>query len=80
MDEYYRFVYSLVKHCKGKIKLWQNDSEPNNPIYWNGTDQEFINQLKVFYKAVKDADPKAQVVAGGYDGLFNPPGMPEIPG
>jgi hypothetical protein len=79
-DDYYHFVYALVKHCKGKIKLWQNDSEPNNPIYWNGTNEEFISELKIFYKAVKDADPDAKVVAGGYDGLFNPPGMPEIPG
>ncbi|HEY5408095.1 MAG TPA: hypothetical protein VIJ92_13455 [Ginsengibacter sp.] len=79
-DEYYRFIYDLVKHCKGKIKLWQNDSEPNNPVYWNGTSEEFSSQLKVFYRAVKDADPQAKVVMGGYDGLFNPPGMPEIPG
>ena len=79
-DEYYRFIYDLVKHCKGKIKLWQNDCEPNNPVYWNGTSEEFSSQLKVFYRAVKDADPQAKVVMGGYDGLFNPPGMPEIPG
>lgn len=79
-DDYYKFIYDLVKHCKGKIKLWQNDSEPNNPVYWNGTSEEFSSQLKVFYRAVKDADPKAKVVMGGYDGLFNPPGMPEIPG
>jgi hypothetical protein len=79
-DEYYKFIYDLVKHCKGKIKLWQNDCEPNNPVYWNGTSEEFSSQLKVFYRAVKDADAKAKVVMGGYDGLFNPPGMPEIPG
>jgi len=80
MDNYYQFVNQLVKHCKGKIKLWQNDCEPNNPIYWSGTVDEFINQSKIFYKAVKDADPASQVVIGGYDGLFNPPGMPPIPG
>ena len=79
-DEYYKFIYDLVKHCDGKIKLWQNDCEPNNPVYWNGTSEEFSSQLKVFYRAVKDADPRAKVVMGGYDGLFNPPGMPEIPG
>ena len=79
-DEYYHFIYELVKHCKGKIKLWQNDSEPNNPVYWNDTPEDFIAQMKIFYRAVKDADPKAKVVMGGYDGLFNPPGMPEIPG
>lgn len=77
--DYYDFIYKLVKRTQGKVKYWQNDCEPNNPVYWAGSQQEFINQTKVFYKAVKDADPKAMVVLGGYDGLFNPPGMPEMP-
>src|SRR5262249_19720963 len=46
-DDYYRFVYDLVKHCKGRVRYWQNDSEPNNPIYWSGTKQEFVEQLQV---------------------------------
>jgi hypothetical protein len=78
-DDYYRFVYDVVKHCRGKIRYWQNDSEPNNPIYWSGTKEEFVAQLKVFYKAVKDADPTAVVVVGGYDGLFGPPGTYQMP-
>jgi len=78
-DDYYRFIFDTVKHCKGKVRYWQNDSEPNNPIYWSGTKEEFVAQLKVFAKAVRDADPEAKVVCGGYDGLFNPPGMPAMP-
>ncbi len=79
-DDYYQFIFELVKHCKGKIKYWENDSEANNPIYWAGTPDEFINQLKTFYRAVKAADPAAMVVMGGYDGLFNPPPQPPFPG
>lgn len=79
-DDYYNFIYRLVKHCKGKIKYWQNDSEPNNPVYWSGSVDEFINELRVFHKAVKDADKGAKVVLGGYDGLFNPPGYFQYPG
>lgn len=77
--DYYDFIYKLVKRTQGKVKYWQNDCEPNNPVYWADSQQEFIDQTKVFYRAVKDADPKARVVLGGYDGLFNPPGMPEMP-
>ncbi|HEY3268137.1 MAG TPA: hypothetical protein VGM37_14530 [Armatimonadota bacterium] len=80
LDDYYRFVNALVKHCKGHVRYWQNDCEPNNPVYWSGTAEEFAAQLKVFRRAVKDADPKAVVVCGGYDGLFNPPGMAPAPG
>jgi hypothetical protein len=73
-DDYYRLVFNLVKHCKGRVRYWQNDCEPNDPVYWSGTKEEFVAQLKVFYRAVKDADPAAVVVVGGYDGLFGPPG------
>jgi hypothetical protein len=62
------------------FRYWQNDSEPNSPIYWAGTKDQFIRELKIFHKAVKDADPSAIVVAGGYDGLFNPPGTHPMPG
>lgn len=79
-DDYYRFVHAVVTHAKGRVRYWQNDSEPNSPIFWAGTNQEFIAELKLFHKAVKDADPSAVVVAGGYDGLFNPPAAYSLPG
>ncbi len=80
LDEYYRFVNETVKHCKGRVRYWQNDCEPNNPVYWAGNADEFVAELQVFYRAVKDADPNAVVICGGYDGVFNPPGEPPIPG
>ncbi len=79
LDDYYRFTYDLVKHCKGKVKYWQNDSEASNPIYWSGTKEDFVAEFKVFSKAVHDADPHAVVVLGGFDGLFNPPGGFKFP-
>lgn len=78
-DDYYRFIHTMVLRYKGRVRYWQNDSEPNNPIYWSGTKEEFVDELRLFHKAVKDADPNAVVVAGGYDGLFNPPGMFQYP-
>lgn len=80
LDDYYQFVHALVSHAKGRVRYWQNDSEPNSPVYWAGTKEDFVQELKVFYKAVKDADPSAVVVAGAYDGLFNPPGTHPMPG
>jgi hypothetical protein len=80
LDAYYRFVFETVKHCRGRVRYWQNDAEPNNPIYWAGTKEQFVEHLKVFSRAVKAADPAALVVVGGYDGLFVPPGMKPLPG
>jgi hypothetical protein len=78
-DDYYRFVHALVTHCKGRVRYWQNDAEPNNPIYWSGSKEEYVAALEVFHRAVKHADPAARVIVGGYDGLFTPPGAPGYP-
>jgi GH35 family endo-1,4-beta-xylanase len=32
LDDYYQFVHTVVTHCKGRVRYWQNDSEPNSPI------------------------------------------------
>jgi hypothetical protein len=78
-SDYHRFVRDLVAHCRGRVRYWQNDSEPSNPVFWAGTKQQFVEELAVFHRAVKDADPQALVVAGGYDGLFGPPGTHAFP-
>lgn len=37
-----------------------------------------MGRVKVFYRAVKDADRHAVVLVDGYDCLFNPPEMPSM--
>ncbi|HLJ51425.1 MAG TPA: hypothetical protein VKU01_35710 [Bryobacteraceae bacterium] len=80
LEEYYRFVRRTVERCRGRVRYWQNDAEPNNPVFWSGTKEQFVAQLRVFYRAVKDGDPDAVVVVGGYDGMFVPPEMVLLPG
>jgi hypothetical protein len=80
LNDYEHFVHELVAHCKGRVKYWQNDSEPNDPVFWSGSVDDFLAELKVFGRAVKDADPTATVIAGGFDGLFNAPGTWQFPG
>lgn len=74
-EDYYRFVYETVKRYRGRVRYWGNDSEPTNPAFWGGSKEQFVAQLRVFRRAVKDADPDALVVLGGCDGLFVPPGL-----
>lgn len=65
-DAYYRFVQSLVKHCAGRVQFWQCDNEPSNVgLTWAGTAEEYVAQLKVMHRAVKDVTPDAIVVLGG---------------
>ena len=56
----------LVRHCAGRVHYWQCDNEPCNVgLTWAGTAAEYVAQLQVMHRAVKDADPDAAVVLGG---------------
>jgi Beta-galactosidase len=66
LGAYYQFVHRLVRHCDGRVRFWQCDNEPNNVgLTWLGTAQDYVTQLEVMHRAVKDADPTAAVVLGG---------------
>jgi hypothetical protein len=80
LDHYHRFVRDLVTHARGRVRYFQGDSEANNPIFWAGTKDEYLAQLRVFSVAVREADPQARVVLGGSDGLFDPSGADPMPG
>jgi hypothetical protein len=77
---YRRFVDRLVRHCDGRVRYWQCDNEPSNVgLTWAGTAAEYVAQLQVLHRAVRDADPGAAVVLGGapYALPASPPGSPE---
>jgi len=77
---YRRFVDRLVRHCDGRVRYWQCDNEPSNVgLTWAGTAAEYVAQLQVLHRAVKDTDPGAAVVLGGapYALPASPPGSPE---
>ncbi len=80
LDDYARFIGALVRRCNGRVRYWENDAEASDPLYWSGTADQFVDELRVFHRAVKAVDPSALVIAGGYDGWFNPPGLPPITG
>ena len=66
LDAYHRFVDRLVRSCAGRVHYWQCDNEPSNVgLLWAGTAAEYLAQLRVLHRVVKDADPDAAVVLGG---------------
>ncbi|MGI5240309.1 hypothetical protein [Dactylosporangium sp. CA-139066] len=73
---YGAFVRRLVRRFGGRVRYWQCDNEPSNTgLLWSGTAAEYVEQLRVMYQAVKEADPVASVVLGGcgYDMLGSAP-------
>jgi hypothetical protein len=77
---YQAFVREVVTHAKGRILYFQSENEPNNPFFWAGSAADYAAQQRLFYQAVKQADPKAMVVLGASDGLFDPGGTDPFPG
>jgi hypothetical protein len=72
LEGYARFVSTLVRHCKGKVRYWQMDNEPHHPSFWHGSAADYVDQLKVFYRAVKEAAPEAFVILAGAAGISSP--------
>jgi hypothetical protein len=78
-EAYARFVRALVLRCNGRVRYWQCNNEPSNgDLLWVGSAEQYVAQLVVFHRAVRDADPNAAVVLGGcgYDVLSAAPGDP----
>ena len=78
-EEFARFVSTLVAHCQGRVCYWQCNNEPTNPLLWEGTAADYANQLKVFSRAVKAADPDAIVVLAGAVDAFHSPSDSQNP-
>ena len=58
IDEYGKYIEKVVSHYRGKIKHYEGWNEPNRFF----SPEEFMPYVKVAYKAIKKADPKATVV------------------
>jgi hypothetical protein len=70
-NEYYKFMYDLASHCKGRVKYWQRDVEPATPGNWDeNKPHEYVMTQKKFSDAIKAADPNAVVIGGGHSGFF----------
>lgn len=64
--DYGSFVAEVARRYQGKLRFYQIWNEPNLANEWNDhrvNPQEYVNLLKVAYPALKQADPKAVVLA-----------------
>ncbi len=68
-----QFVSRLARHYRGQVSAWMiwnemdfrpGDNGAGGSWTWDGTDAEYWQLLKDAYRAVKAADPDAQVVLG----------------
>jgi hypothetical protein len=66
-QDYADFLKAFVEHYKGKVKYITVWNEPNLEREWEPTKKvnpaQYVEMLKVAYKAVKDTDPTVKVMA-----------------
>jgi len=71
-DDYRRFIMVLADSLKGKVKYYQILNEPdlirpeNNSRWWGGTAEELIKTVRITYEALKESDPDAYLIMGGF--------------
>ncbi len=61
-------VGMLARRYRGRVLSWEIWNEPDNRDYWRGSVAQFAALLGAGARAVRAADPAAQVVFGGVAG------------
>lgn len=70
-----RFCTTVVHRYKSVISYWEVWNEADNSSFWPPTNptnpKEYLDLLRVAYKAIKTEDPTAQVILGGIAFPYN---------
>ncbi len=69
IDDYCRWVSVVVNRYKDRIKVWEVYNEPNHPYFWKGPKELYPVLLTKCYRAIKKADPEAQVLGLSLAGI-----------
>ena len=65
ISHFLNYVESTVNHFTGRVDAWQIWNEPNW-IFWNGSDNEFFELSKRAAKKIREIDPDAYIIGGGF--------------
>jgi len=65
IPDFLNYVEATVSRYKGKIDAWQIWNEPNF-IFWRGTDNEFYELSRLTTLKIREIDPNAYIVGGGF--------------
>ncbi|AFY90024.1 MAG: hypothetical protein CLLPBCKN_005579 [Chroococcidiopsis cubana SAG 39.79] len=61
-----QLVEKTAREFKQEIQFWEIWNEPDANNFWLGTPEEFAELIRQTARAVKSANPKAQIVASGF--------------
>jgi hypothetical protein len=68
LQDFYDYVFAVAERYEGRVEAYQIWNEPNLAREWGGhppNPAEYVEMLKVGFKAVKAGDPQAIVISAG---------------
>jgi hypothetical protein len=69
LDLWKNYVLQTVSRYKDRVHAWEVWNEPNNPVFWTGSRDQYMALLSVTHDAIKQADPSALVVGPAITGV-----------
>jgi hypothetical protein len=61
------FVEKTVSRYKGRVDAWQIWNEPNFSLFWKGSREEYLALTNVASAKIRETDPDAQLLMGGFN-------------
>jgi sugar phosphate isomerase/epimerase len=61
IEDYCRYLETLVRHYGDRIKHWEIWNEPN-AFFWSGPKELYVELLRRAYETIKAIDPEAEVL------------------
>jgi hypothetical protein len=63
------YVAQTVGHFKDRVHVWEVWNEPNVPVFWRGSKEQYADLLRVTYDTIKGVDPGATVLGPAISGV-----------
>jgi hypothetical protein len=67
IPHFVNFVEKTVSRYKGRVDAWQIWNEPNYSLFWKGSREEYLALAKAASAKIREADPDAQLLMGGFN-------------
>lgn len=68
-DLWANYVAQTVGRYKDRVHAWEVWNEPNVPVFWSGSKEEYAALLSVTYDTIKRVDPQALVLGPAISGV-----------
>ncbi|MGH2346549.1 MAG: hypothetical protein ACRDG4_15090, partial [Chloroflexota bacterium] len=75
VSEFTSYLRTIARRYRGRVAAWEIWNEPNLPISWRGSPEQYVELLAASYATLKEVDPTMLVVgpcAAGPGDLSNP--------